>query len=275
MANTGLPEPQGRNEIEKRGEGETRGQSASCGNVPDTMRIGTASGIPEQKQREEGNAEIVNNNNCRERERDLLNTSEIGRCGSKHEQDKGGARDERQAASIEGGSLQNTGSGYWPVEPAVGRLAHGLSTVLDGNLRRLYNADVNDSETISKIDNYYKSILFGMRIKRKTSTSSCGGKSGFSYSLVSKMPYEITHDEWYMGKWIEKDEVLCNMWKDVLSGEENIQDLLTEMSVRIRENQRNEKMASKRVDRLQGLGNAIVPQIAELLFRQIKQFIQE
>jgi len=30
-----------------------------------------------------------------------------------------------------------------------------------------------------------------------------------------------------------------------------------------------------RVDRLKGLGNAIVPQIAELLFRQIKQFIQE
>jgi site-specific DNA-cytosine methylase len=166
-------------------------------------------------------------------------------------------------------------AGRWATEPAVGRLVNGLSTVLDGNLRRLYNADVNDSETISKIDNHYKSILFGMRTKRKTSTSSCGGKSGFSYSLVSKMPYKITHDEWYMGKWIEKDEVLCNMWQVVLSGEENIQDLLAQMSVRIRENQRNEKMASQRVDRLQGLGNAIVPQIAELLFRQIKQFIQE
>jgi len=32
---------------------------------------------------------------------------------------------------------------------------------------------------------------------------------------------------------------------------------------------------SGRVDRLKGLGNAIVPQIAELLFGQIKQFIQE
>lgn len=161
-------------------------------------------------------------------------------------------------------------TGNWITEPAVGRLAHGVPTVLDGNLRRLYNANVNDSEAISKIDNYYKSILFGMWIKKNTTTSSCGGKSGFSYSLVSKMPYEITHDEWYMGKWIEKDEVLCNMWKDVLSREENIQDLLTEMSVRIRENQRNEKMASKRVDRLKGLGNAIVPQIAEILFNQIK-----
>ena len=112
-----------------------------------------------------------------------------------------------------------------------------------------------------------------MWIKRKTTASPYGGKSGFSYSLVSKMPYEITHDEWYLGKWIEKDEVLCNMWQDVLSREENIQDLLIEMSIRIRENQRNEKMASKRVDRLKGLGNAIVPQIAELLFNQIKELI--
>ena len=58
------------------------------------------------------------------------------------------------------------------------------------------------------------------------------------------------------------------MWNDICSKPfQKTQDLQQKMLERIRQIECNEKVASDRVDRLKGLGNAIVPQIAEIIGR--------
>lgn len=166
-------------------------------------------------------------------------------------------------------------SGWWDAEPAVGRVANGISSTLDGIIKEYGYENGNYQEAITKIDYVREQILRIMRSKRQSAKTPYGGKSGFSYTLMSKMPYEITQAEWYLGQRIEESKELCDLWERVCSeSQQETQDLFKEMLIGIREIECSKKMAQNRANRLRGLGNSIVPQIAALLFEQIKPHLK-
>jgi len=158
----------------------------------------------------------------------------------------------------------------WAIEPDVDRLVDGLSTVLDCNIRRYGHEYSNDKETLTEIDRYRREVLRGMWKKRQATPTPYKDGREFCYSLVSPMSYEISHEEWYLGQRIAENQELRDMWKRICTEPfQETQDMQWKMLERIREIERTKKMAENRANRLKALGNSIVPQIAELLFRQI------
>jgi len=179
----------------------------------------------------------------------------------------------------------------WSVEPDVGRVAHGIPSKMDGGideiLRVLWEKDGTAEMVKRRIGQSMaqSSILFKQMLRRLDYLTESGetnkwkkesaktlenesmryvwvkdwfakasqGQESFkqsngelSYSL-SSLPQERSQKGWDMGNpWIQEPDI-----PRVASG---IKD---------------------RVSRLKGLGNSIVPQIAELLFRRIKEIEQE
>jgi site-specific DNA-cytosine methylase len=68
---------------------------------------------------------------------------------------------------------------------------------------------------------------------------------------------------------LEEDQELCGLLQAVHAAPfQEAQDMLPGVLERIRTKKRPQALGS-RVDRLRGLGNAIVPQVAEWIFRRI------
>lgn len=73
-----------------------------------------------------------------------------------------------------------------------------------------------------------------------------------------------------MGEWIEKDQGLRDLWEAICSQPfEETQDLQRDLLERIGQAECNEKVAASRIDRLRGLGNAVVPAIPYEIARLI------
>ena len=101
-----------------------------------------------------------------------------------------------------------------------------------------------------------------------TKTSSRLRKSRCRDNL-SKMSYQRAYERRYLGTRIKKEKELYNLWKEICSKPlEKTQDLQFKLSFRIREIECFEAL-EKRSDRTQALGNAIVPQIAYLIFKKL------
>jgi hypothetical protein len=119
-----------------------------------------------------------------------------------------------------------------------------------------------------------------------TKTSSEHIQGNGNNNIVSKMPCESRQNEWNEEN--KADAEMCSLRKDVQpSGQSYSQNLQLRLSENPRERKCIEAVAwetepnvgrltigvKDRVNKLKGLGNSIVPQIAKLLFEQIKPLL--
>jgi len=95
--------------------------------------------------------------------------------------------------------------------------------------------------------------------------------------FVSNLPQELAPSIRDMGQRIEEDEELCDMWQDVCAAPfEESQDVQQKMLKRIREAQCNQTLdCIERVDRIKCLGNAVVPQAAQVVWEMILEMEQD
>lgn len=174
--------------------------------------------------------------------------------------------------------------GEWSTEPDVGMLVDGLSVKLVGGLSHAgMESEKSGTEGIPE-----NGKMPMVRKHGKTSTASSGHKKGNgNNNSVSEMPCESGQNA--RDKEIKTDAEVCGLRESIQStGQPYSQNLQLRLSENPRERKCVEAVAwesepieigrlatgvKNRVDRLRGLGNAIVPQIAEILFRQIKEII--
>lgn len=161
---------------------------------------------------------------------------------------------------------------YWSTEPLLDRVVNGVSNTLDEAIRDYGLENCKYQEAISAIDFFRTQILRDMWFDRETESSSRGIKTGSGYDIMHPMSYGYSYERWKLGQRIKEDEELQDMWQEILTKPfEETFNLQQKMLERVRENQRNEKVESSRVSRIQGLGNAIVPQVAYQFFDMINQ----
>ena len=171
----------------------------------------------------------------------------------------------------------------WFAEPTILRMVDGLPSELHllGGLngtRIIQTEDESQDEEHS--ENYVKwKILRAMWLHRGLAEASPGLYERELYSCVQEVPPGYSYERWNMGARIEKDEGLRDMWQEFYSKPfKEAQDLQQTLLERIGQEKRPETMGyegrvttgvKQRAHRLKGLGNAIVPQISELLGRAI------
>lgn len=163
----------------------------------------------------------------------------------------------------------------WNVEPAICRVVDGLSSILDRNIKEFSDGNDNEcyTETITKIDNFRREVLremWGENQKVKPTPLQETRKS--SSDFMHDMSCRRTHERWKLGQRFKEDKILCNMWTRICSQPfKETQELQQGMLEHIREAERNEKVGKNRTDRLKGLGNSIVPQVAAVIMQAIKE----
>ena len=183
-------------------------------------------------------------------------------------------RDDRRKAEHSG----------WSTEPDVGMLVNGISVKLVGGLNYA-GMESQKSGTESAPENgEMRVVRSNGEITETPSGHKKGNRNNNTVPDMSCKSGQIARDEK-----IKTDAEMCGVRKDIQSSRQpHSQNLQLRLSENPRERKRIEAVAwecepaeigrlatgvKNRVDRLKGLGNAIVPQIAELLFNQIKVMV--
>ena len=160
--------------------------------------------------------------------------------------------------------------GWWSAEPAVGRVADGLSAELDA-IRLIEDAEANDPQAVATAEAAIGRILRYVWQYRETAKTSPKLYRDGLRDCLPALPCRNTQSGWLLGSRLEKDQGLCGLWEAFCSAPlDEAQDLQCGLLERARAFERSEKVAAfRRVDRLRCLGNAVVPQIPELIGRAI------
>jgi site-specific DNA-cytosine methylase len=147
----------------------------------------------------------------------------------------------------------------------------GIPSTLDETIKEYGYEDRDHQKAITKIDNIRWEILREMWEENgKIKPTSYRTTSREGEDSLCKMSYFRAHDKWKLGERIKTKSDLRDMWARICSlGFSSAQNLLPQMLERVREIERNEKMESQRINRLKSLGNAVVPQIVEIIGRAI------
>ena len=156
----------------------------------------------------------------------------------------------------------------WRTEPDVGRVVDGLSYELD-LARGMIDAAGNDTEAIAKADRSCRLLLRAMWEHRAVAASSPDLYRRRLRDCVPELPYSDPYSRWLLGPRIEADERLRGLWEAFYAAPlQEAYYLQQELLERARAKKRPEALGS-RVNRLRSLGNAVVPQIPEIIGRAI------
>ncbi|MEE9356539.1 MAG: DNA (cytosine-5-)-methyltransferase [Methylococcaceae bacterium] len=172
--------------------------------------------------------------------------------------------------NIGGWSCDNS---WWELEPGMGRVVARFSSTLDETIKDYGYENDSREKAYAKINIARREILremWGEQCKAKP--PSLNEETFSNNDFMHKMSHIRAHEKWKLGVRLKEDEELCSLWERICAKPfQETQDLQSRMLERTWEIERNEKVASSRVDRLKQLGNAVVPQIPELIGRAIME----
>ena len=156
----------------------------------------------------------------------------------------------------------------WPVEPNVARVVHGLPLQLDRS-RGLddYAAEMAHTQGITKDSAVARFMREMWRDGEVGEASPQLRRSDVLRGSLQSLPQRLAQGR-ALGI---SDEELRGMWDEVSAEPlKEAQDLLVPMLERAWKAQRK-KTVGQRVNRVKGLGNAVVPQIPEIIGRAIME----
>jgi site-specific DNA-cytosine methylase len=160
----------------------------------------------------------------------------------------------------------------WLAEPAVGRVANGIPFGLEYLGGRI-DEEGNNTKTHTEACFAGWKVLRELWEHRELAEASPYILAERLRDIVPELPYSSGFARWI--KKAENDEELRNLWEQFYAASfQEAQDLQQALLERVGAEERKQTLAFKRsrVSRLKSLGNAIVPQVAQVIMQAIKEF---
>ncbi len=163
---------------------------------------------------------------------------------------------------------------YWLPEPNVGRVVDGLSLELDfaRQIRDWCDEQGSDQEKKPARNELTRRLLRAVWEYRELAAASPELYIRRLQNSLPEVPLWDSHSRWLLGPRIEENQGLRDMWEAFYA--ESFEEARN-LQFRLLERAWSEKLGktvASRVGRLRGLGNAVVPQVAEWVGLRIMEF---